>query len=60
MPSRSAASDIPSTCVRLRITRSRSAGRHGAMVKPQLPMITLVTPTAGDGLAIGSQVICAS
>ena len=28
---------------------SRSAGRHGAMVKPQLPMTAVVTPSAGDG-----------
>ena len=42
------------------MTRSRSAGRQGAMVNPQLPMTIVVTPRAGEGLAIGSQVICAS
>ena len=60
MPSRSAASDMPSTWVRLRIVMSRSPGRHGAMVKPQLPITTVVTPSAGEGSAQGSQVSCAS
>jgi hypothetical protein len=52
--------DMPSTWVRLRIVISRSAGRHGAMVKPQLPITAVVTPRAGDGRSVGSQVICAS
>jgi len=30
------------------------------MVKPQLPMIAVVTPIAGEGSTNGSQVICAS
>jgi hypothetical protein len=30
------------------------------MVKPQLPMIAVVTPSAGEGERQGSQVICAS
>ena len=60
MPSRSASIDMPSTCVRLRIVSSRSAGRHGAIVKPQLPITAVVTPSAGDGRSVGSQVICAS
>jgi hypothetical protein len=30
------------------------------MVKPQLPMIAVVTPSAGEGEAHGSQVSCAS
>ena len=34
---------------------SRCSGRHGATVKPQLPMTTVVTPCHGDGLADGSQ-----
>jgi len=34
---------------------SRSASRQGAMVKPQLPMTTVVTPCHGEGLACGSQ-----
>jgi hypothetical protein len=60
IPARSTSSDMPSTCVRLRITRSRSRGRQGAMVKPQLPMIAVVTPSVGEGDAHGSQVIWAS
>jgi hypothetical protein len=60
MPWRSTSSDMPSTWVRLRMMSSRSAGRHGAMVKPQLPMMAVVTPSAGDGLKALSQVICAS
>ena len=50
-PARRASSDIPSTCVRLRRVRSRSASRHGAMVKPQLPATTVVTPSSTDGVA---------
>ena len=60
MPWRSTSSDMPSTWVRLRMTSSRSAGLHGAMVNPQLPMIAVVTPSAGEGATPGSQVICAS
>ena len=40
--------------------RSRFWGRQGAMVKPQLPMTTVVTPSDVDGVAKGSQVSCAS
>ncbi len=60
MPRRSTSRDMPSTWVRLRMVISRSAGRQGAMVKPQLPITTVVTPCAGDGVSAGSQVICAS
>ena len=60
MPVRKASSDMPSTCVRLRIVRSRSAGLQGAIVKPQLPMTAVVTPSCGEGSANGSQVSCAS
>jgi hypothetical protein len=60
MPARRTSSDMPSTCVRLRITRSRSPARQGAMVKPQLPITALVTPSAGLGASSGSQVIWAS
>jgi hypothetical protein len=59
-PWRSTSSDMPSTCVRFFITSSRSAGLHGAMVKPQLPISAVVTPREGDGETIGSQVTCAS
>ncbi len=55
-----ASSDMPSTCVRLRTTRSRLAGRHGAIVKPQLPITTVVTPSEVEGVAKGSQVSWAS
>ena len=34
---------------------SRSSGRQGAIVKPQLPVTTVVTPCHGDGVANGSQ-----
>ena len=60
MPARSASSDMPSTCVRCRMVRSRSWGLQGAMVKPQLPSTAVVTPSAGEGSTNGSQVICAS
>ena len=33
--------------------RSRCCGRQGAMVKPQLPITTVVTPSAADGVANG-------
>ena len=51
---------MPSTWVRFLIVISRSAGRHGAIVKPQLPITAVVTPSAGEGDSVGSQVICAS
>ncbi len=51
---------MPSTCVRFRIVMSRSPGRQGAIVKPQLPMTAVVTPSDGDGRTRGSQVIWAS
>jgi hypothetical protein len=60
MPWRSTSSDMPSTCVRLRMVISRSAGLQGAIVKPQLPITAVVTPSAGDGRTYGSHVICAS
>ena len=42
--------------------REVAVGRRGtgAMVKPQLPITTLVTPSATDGVANGSQMSCAS
>jgi hypothetical protein len=51
IPARSTSSAMPSTCVRLRMIRSRSRSRHGAIVKPQFPMIAVVTPSVGDGEA---------
>jgi hypothetical protein len=44
MPARMAASDMPSTLTGVRMIRSRSATRHGAMAKPQLPITVVVTP----------------
>ena len=60
MPLRSAGRLMPSTRSSMRIMRSRPAGRHGASVKPQLPITTLVTPFQHDGVSAGSQQICAS
>ena len=31
------------------MVRSRSSGLHGTMVKPQLPITAVVTPSAGEG-----------
>ena len=39
---------------------SRSLGRQGAIAKPQLPMMAVVTPRAGEGRMKESQVIWAS
>jgi len=33
----------------VRIVSSRSCGRHGAIVKPQLPITAVVTPRLGEG-----------
>jgi hypothetical protein len=55
MPARSVSIGIPSTNRRSCMSVSRSASRHGAIVKPQFPMTTVVTPCQGDGLADGSQ-----
>ena len=56
-PSRSDSSGMPSTRESIRIRYSPSAGssESGAMVKPQLPPITVVTPCSGDGLSVPSQ-----
>ena len=40
--------------------RSRSGGGEGTMPKPQLPMTAVVTPSAGDGDKVLSQVTWAS
>ena len=53
MPARSASIDMPSTWVRFLIVNSRSAGRQGAIVKPQLPITAVVTPSAGEGESAG-------
>ena len=51
---------MPSTTERLRSTVWRCGAGHGAMPKPQLPMIAVVTPSAGDGESFASQVTWAS
>ena len=51
---------MPSTTDRLRSSVSRSGGGQGAMPKPQLPITTVVTPSATEGESVASQVICAS
>ena len=60
VPVRSALRSMPSTTDRFLRTVSRSDAGHGAIPKPQLPMIAVVTPSAGDGESFGSQVACAS
>ena len=60
MPCSSAARLMPSTRSSMRMMRSRPDGAHGASVKPQLPMTTVVTPCQEEHEASGSQVICAS
>ncbi len=60
MPAFMAARLMSSARSRLRMTRSASLSRHGARVKPQLPMTTLVTPWKQELVPIGSQKICAS
>ena len=60
IPALSASIDIPSTFSRVRTTISRCSGRVGATPKPQLPMITLVTPCQHDGVRSPSHRIWAS
>ena len=60
IPASSAAMDMPSTSARLRAICSRRSGGQGAMLKPQLPMTTVVTPSEGEGVAWLSHVIWAS
>ena len=60
VPESSAPRSMPSTTERLRSTVSRSDAGQGAMPKPQLPMIAVVTPSDTEGDRVGSQVTCAS
>ena len=39
---------------------SRMFAGHGATPNPQLPITAVVTPSAGEGDMVRSQVICAS
>ncbi len=51
---------MPSTTDRFCSIVSRRLRGHGAMPKPQLPRIAVVTPSDGEGESVGSQVIWAS
>jgi hypothetical protein len=51
---------MPSTFSSVRRIRSRSAGRVGAIPKPQFPITTLVTPCHDDGVRARSQKTWAS
>ena len=59
-PSRSDRNGMPSTLASIGIRYSPAAASSGAIVKPQLPANTVVTPCSGDGLRSGSQNACAS
>src|SRR5499426_306120 len=60
MPAAIAAPEMSSARSRLRTTMALSVSAHGASVKPQLPMTTLVIPCQHDDVPSGSQKICAS
>ena len=60
IPSSSDSIDMPSTFSNVRTTVSRCSGWVGAMLKPQLPITTLVIPCQLDGVRSPSQRICAS
>ena len=56
-PSRSDSMGMPSTrdSIRMRYSPSVGSSDSGAMLKPQFPAITEVTPCRGDGLSVPSQ-----
>ena len=60
MPAVSASTDMPSTFSSVRAITPRSSGRVGAIVNPQLPITTDVTPCQHDGVRSPSHVTCAS
>ena len=60
MPASIASVGMSSTAVRQRANHSRSSGLHGASAKPQLPMMTLVTPCQQEQLPIRSHATWAS
>jgi hypothetical protein len=60
MPAMSDAGFMSSTFSRVSAIVSRSASRVGAIVKPQLPATTVVTPWKQEGVSAGSQKTCAS
>ena len=60
MPAVSDAPSMSSTFSSVCTITSWCSGRVGAMVKPQLPATTVVTPWYDDGRSAGSQNTCAS
>jgi len=60
MPASIASAAMSSARSRLRTTRWRSGLPHGASVKPQLPITTVVTPCQHEQVPMGSQKIWAS
>ena len=54
-PDASASADMPSTRLSMSSSHSRSSGRDGASVNPQLPVSSVVTPCHDAGDAVGSQ-----
>ena len=60
MPASIASLAMSSARSRFRTTRCRSGLAHGARVKPQLPMTTLVTPCQHEQVPRGSQKTWAS
>ena len=60
MPAVSVAGSMSSTFSSVRTITSWCSGRVGAIVKPQLPATTVVTPWKHDGWSAGSQNTCAS
>ena len=59
-PEVSASKLMPSTFSSVRNTSARCSGRVGATPKPQLPIMTVVTPCQGEIESIRSQNTCAS
>ena len=59
-PASSASTGIPSTRASIGSRYAAASGSIGAIEKPQLPPITVVTPCSDDGVAAGSHMICGS
>ena len=51
---------MSSTCWSVRASSDTPSARMGAIEKPQLPAITVVTPWKEEGVRSGSQNTCAS
>ncbi len=60
IPASIASAEMSSARSMLTTTRSRRSGREGASVKPQFPMIVVVTPCQQTALPTSSQNTCAS